>query len=335
VSPEQDDFEEDDERDEFASRSIFAAGWFRAVLVLTVLAIVVVVSLPYLLNWFEPSPPPARVATPAESPRPAPSAEAPSTLVPAPAVAPSTPAAPPPPAVATSPSAPKSAPAAPSSAPASSKSVGEKPVPPPSTAKAVVEKPPAPRAAKPTEKAAAPTRVAKVAASGGKPATAPKADGAQAGEGGGYWVQLGVFKDAGHAENLAKAVREEGFPVQVSRVSRGADGGKGMPPEHEIFVTDASVEKVTAALRGRGTAQSVPNGVVVKPSLSLQEAMTVSKQLTDEGLKVVIRPAGGSAQGTYHLVRAGGYADRARALAARDQLKGKGHEGFLTQGPAK
>ena len=65
--------------------------------------------------------------------------------------------------------------------------------------------------------------------------------------------------------------------------------------QHELFVTEASVEKVNAALKGRGTAQPVSGGVAVKPAFSLQEAMTVSKRLTDEGLKVVIRPAGGLA----------------------------------------
>ena len=53
MATEQDpeEFIEEDEQDEIARRSIFSAGWFRALLVLTVLAIVVVVSLPYLLNW--------------------------------------------------------------------------------------------------------------------------------------------------------------------------------------------------------------------------------------------------------------------------------------------
>ena len=55
------EFIEEDEQDEIARRSIFSAGWFRALLVLTVLAIIVVVSLPYLLNWLEPNPsPPAK-----------------------------------------------------------------------------------------------------------------------------------------------------------------------------------------------------------------------------------------------------------------------------------
>src|SRR5713101_8452734 len=84
TNPDHDEFLEDDEQDEIARRSIFSAGWFRALLVLTVLAIVVVVSLPYLLNWLEPTPPPpARTQAKSSAPAPGP--------VPAPAV-PSTPA---------------------------------------------------------------------------------------------------------------------------------------------------------------------------------------------------------------------------------------------------
>ena len=328
MSPERNDYEDDDEREELASRSIFAAGWFRAVLVLTVLAIVVVVSLPYLLNWFEPSPPPARVAKPAEAPRPSPGAAPPSPV--APTVAPSPPAAAPPGAAATPPSAPKPAPASPAAA---SKPAAEKPAPP-AAPKAAADTPAAARPAKPADKAAAPAGAAKVTASAGKPAAAAKDGGAQAGARG-YWVQLGVFKDASNAESLAKTVRQQGFPVEVARVSREGNGGQEPAPRHEILVTEGGVEKVNAALKGKGSAQPVAGGVLVKPSFSLQEAMAVSKQLSGEGLKVVIRPAAGPARGTYHLVRAGGYADRARALAARDQIKNKGHEGFLTQGPAK
>src|SRR5262249_40442466 len=79
-------FIEEDEQDEIARRSIFSAGWFRALLVLTVLAIVVVVSLPYLLNWLEPTPgppirPQAQAPPPPSTPPPpsAPSQTQPST----------------------------------------------------------------------------------------------------------------------------------------------------------------------------------------------------------------------------------------------------------------
>src|SRR5262249_30252386 len=86
------EFIEEDEQDEIARRSIFSAGWFRALLVLTVLAIVVVVSLPYLLNWLEPTPgppirPQAQAPPPPSTPPPpsAPSETKPSTPPAAPA----------------------------------------------------------------------------------------------------------------------------------------------------------------------------------------------------------------------------------------------------------
>src|SRR5713226_3249787 len=75
TNPEQDEYLDEDERDDIAQRSIFSAGWFRALLVLTVLAIVVVVSLPYLLNWLEPTPttapkPQTKASEPARPRRP-------------------------------------------------------------------------------------------------------------------------------------------------------------------------------------------------------------------------------------------------------------------------
>src|SRR5262245_42525845 len=49
-----DTMQADDEREDDAQRSIFAVTWFRALLVLTMLAVGVVVALPYFLDWFEP-----------------------------------------------------------------------------------------------------------------------------------------------------------------------------------------------------------------------------------------------------------------------------------------
>src|ERR1700738_4705708 len=102
TDPNREEFHEDDEQDDLARRSIFSAGWFRALLVLTVLAIVVVVSLPYLLNWLEPTPapptkPPAKVSEPAGPQPPAPAPAPSDAKPPAPAVvpAPTAPASPP------------------------------------------------------------------------------------------------------------------------------------------------------------------------------------------------------------------------------------------------
>src|SRR5204862_1834853 len=72
----QEPFYPDDEPDEYAERSIFATGWFRAILVLAALAIAVVAMLPYMLDWIEPAstPPKApdqvRSATPSASSTP-------------------------------------------------------------------------------------------------------------------------------------------------------------------------------------------------------------------------------------------------------------------------
>lgn len=323
MSPEQDDFLEEDEQEEYAPRSIFAAGWFRAVLVLTVLAIVVVVSLPYLLNWFEPAPgAPAKTAArpAAERPRPAAPSEPPSTLIPAPTsgTAPAPAAAPTSPtATAAKPPADKTPAAAP---PTPSAQVQPAPAAP---SKPLLQAPPP----KPGE---GPRRTA---------AAAPKAESPGTPAAGSFYVQVGLFREPRNAEALAKTLREEGFAVDVARVTRGGARAASGPQRHEIFITGSTVEAVNAALKGRGVAQSVQGGVSVRPTYDLKQATTLSKELSAEGLKVVIRRAGGAPAGAsgaaFTAVRVGGFPDRAKAAAAREELQGKGHPGFVTQGAGK
>ena len=192
---------------------------------------------------------------------------------------------------------------------------------------------------KTVDKPAAPSRVVAKADAPSRPAASAKPSAEAAS--GNYWIQLGAFKEQKNADALAKTLRDAGFPVQVTPLRSGGGGEtKGAAQQHELFVTETSVDKVNAALKGRGKAQPVSGGVAVKPAFSLQDAMTVSKRLTDGGLKVVIRPAGSLAapsqgQGTLHAVRAGGYSNRTSALAARDELAAKGHQGFVAEGPAK
>jgi len=260
VSPEQDDHRDEDEHEDYASRSIFSAGWFRAVLVLTVLAIVVVVSLPYLLNWFEPAPPtsqappsaPAVAQVPKPDASPTPPAPAASRAAPAPPV----PAAPAPPKAAEKPAAPPA-------------KMTEKPSPAPTLPPSkTTEKPaplPAASAVKPVSQVSKPVESARAkepSSRSAKPASAATPPSSTTGS---YWVQVGVFKEQGNAEGLAKSLRSSGFPVEVTRITRG----------------------------------------------------------------------GGANPGTYYMVRAGSFPDRDRALAARDELKTKGHPGILAQGPAK
>src|SRR5712691_1973533 len=333
TTPEQDEYLDEDERDDIAQRSIFSAGWFRALLVLTVLAIVVVVSLPYLLNWLEPTPttapkPQTKASEPAPAPA-APAAPAPTTGT-APPAKPETPA---PPATAQT-EAPKPAPAAPTPA---DRPLGTAPLPaapaqapPASTAKAAPAKP---DAGKPPVVAAAPKRA---------PTPAPVASGS-------YLIQVGAFVQEKNAEALAKALRAERFPVEIVRLSQGG-GGASAPArtlesagQNQLVITGTTPDAVNAALKGKGTAQVVKGGIVVNPSYDLETAMSLSSQLKKEGFKVVIRraksgagpaPAAPAMGGgpTYHVVRVGGFADRAKALQARADLEAKGHAGILTQG---
>ena len=241
MSPErqdQDDFLEDEEQEEYSQRSIFATGWFRAVLVLLVLAVIAVIAVPLIGGWFEPTPPPKVTTKPSEPP---------STLVPVPSTPP--PASPPAQMPSTTTPPPVAAPT-PTPAPA--------PTPPP----AMISPAPAPAPARPempaatapkaAEKGKAPERTAAVTP--GKSAPKPAAAG------GSYWVQVGAFKESRNAEGLAQKLRSEGYSVQVARVTR---------------------------------------------------------------------------DGPLHVVRVGGYPDRSRATAARQELQGKGQTGFVTSGPAK
>jgi len=330
TNPEQDEYLDEDERDDIAQRSIFSAGWFRALLVLTVLAIVVVVSLPYLLNWLEPTPTTVpKPQTKASEPAPAAPAAPAGT---APAAKPETTA---PPAIAQT-EAPKPAPAAPTPA---DRPLGTAPLPaaPPQAPPAATGKTAAakPEAVKPPVAAAAPKRV---------PAPAPAA-------GGSYWIQVGAFVQEKNAETLAKTLRAEQFPVEIARMNRGGGSASAPAPakaaepggQNQLVITGSTPDAVNAALKGKGTAQVVKGGIVVNPSYDLETAMSLSSALKKEGFKVVIRraksgpapaPAAPVAGGgtTYHVVRVGGFADRAKALQARADLEAKGHAGILTQG---
>ena len=370
TNPDRDEFLEDEEQDELARRSIFSAGWFRALLVLTVLAIVVVVSLPYLLNWLEPTPTPPPAKTQAKSAAPAqPSTPAPT---PPPASSPSPPAmVPAPPAPAPTPSTPPAPmPSAPTpSLPTPSAKV-ETPAPPPATAppgKVETPKAPATPADRPLGTAplpATPAPPGPVAKTGPaakqvpaaksaqtetpKATTAPKQGApAEGGSPGNYFVQVGAFLEEKNAEALAKQIRSEAFPVQISQVTRGggpAPAAPAKPPsgaQNQLFITGSTPDAVNAALKGKGTAQAVKGGVVVNPPFDLETAMSLSSSLKKDGFKVVIRRAAKGAPPkagggpTYHVVRVGGYADRAKAQQIRTELEAKGHPGFLSQGAAR
>jgi septal ring-binding cell division protein DamX len=237
--PDQDDFLEDEEQEEYGQRSIFATGWFRAVLALLVLAVIAVIAVPLIGGWFEPTPPAKVTSRPSEPASPA---------VPVP-----TPSAPvtPPPSQMPSAAAPPATPA-----PAIAPTPMPAPLPAPTVAPPAVTSPPTAAPARPEMPAAATPKAPERTAA----ATAGKSAARAAASSGSYWVQVGAFKESRNAEGLARKLRSEGFSVQVTRVTR------------------------------------------------------------DEPL---------------HVVRVGGYPNRSRAAAAREELQGKGQTGFVTSGPAK
>jgi len=346
MSPERDsrghaDDYDDSDYGEEVPRSVFATTWFRAILVVVVLAVVGVLALPYLLDWVGPT-----RLTPALK---GPVVSAPSPPRPA--------------------AMPNGAPPGPASPrvganPAQSKAEGGAPptTPTPGTPPGTVAKP-APAAAetskpenqKPAE-ASAPTRTEAAQDPGAAKAPAPKRPARMqvaAKAGGPYWVQVGAFHEEAHAKALAARLRGANFPAEVVAAGSGgvptpsAERPAAEPAptgdKYDVFVSGASAEDVSAKISAKGlSAEPVAGGAVVKPSLSLRDAVSLSKDLASDGMKVQVRrasagpaaerPAAAGGGGTVYRVRIGGFADRTTADEARKTLSARGYNGFVGRG---
>lgn len=309
--------------DEETSRSIFSAFWFRAVLVVIALGVVAVIAVPYLLDVMSSRQKAALGPLPGVTPAPAPS----------PAPAPATPPAPAP--SATTP-------------PAMTESAKpEEPAVP--TAKATE---PGQPAAVPPAKADAPGK-AVASKPAGKPAVA-RAKAASAS--GPYWVQVGAFREAAAAKQMAERLRAANYSVEESTKSGGASAPSAAPApapapstgadRYNVFVSGATPVEVNAKVSAKGfSADAVAGGVAVKPSLSLKEAVDLSRELAGEGMKVQVRRAAGDASAarpapapasvgeTLFRVRVGAFPDRAAAVAVLKELEAKGYKPFLARGP--
>jgi cell division septation protein DedD len=227
---EREHFVDPDGTEEDVDRSIFGSGWFRAAITVAALAVALMLALPYVLDWLEAP------GTPLKEPivaRPAP------RLSHAPASAPTVKAASARPVADTLPKT--SAPA-----PTPEKSVTRAtPVLPPREPRS--PSPEAPRMAAP---AATPHEVAVL----------PKSR--RGGEGTrGHWVQLGLFRDYRNAERFAESVRGQGFPVDVTSVTRTApDGGTYHVVRAGAFSDEARAAAVRDDLRSRGYAGFLTEG---------------------------------------------------------------------------
>jgi cell division septation protein DedD len=322
VSPDRDDYLDDDAAaGRAAPRGILAAGWLRALLVLATLAVVLVITVPYALEWLAPEPRPTARPSLIEPPKSETTMTQTQAPVPAPPVAVVTPpGASPEPTAKTEP-APRSEVAVKPEATSKSE--------PPAKPEAALKAEPAAKPAPPAAKDAAPERPAP------KPAAARAATPAPATPGGEYWVQVGLFASGDNAERLAKELRKERFSVEVAQATRG--GAAAPVSRHEVLVEGASVEMVNAALKGAGTAETAAGAVVVRPAMDLKDAVTLSRRLAAEGLQVRIRRVGepSGAGSTVYFVRVGGYPTRDAAAAGQRELAAKGVSGFVTQGPVK
>lgn len=352
MSPERDEPDDDEQEREpepyqdIAPRSIFAATWFRVVLVVIVLGVIGAVAVPYVLDWMSPPPPlhtaatrpplsppsfgekPAGETAPADRPI---TEQKDSTLVPAPTAQPA-PTAPAPTAV-TPPAESKPAPPQPE--------VKSTPRPAPTPPAVAKSEPKAAATTKP--RATKPSAVRPAAAGATKPAPAAR---------GPFWVQVGAFKDPEAARRLAIKLRDQNFKVEESvRRTDGTAAAAKAPAsapsgtdQYDVFVSGMSPAELNKRLAGKGlAAEPSGDGVVVRPSLPLRDAVTLSKDLAVEGFKVQVRRTGGGppmattpsapAEGVVlHRVRVGAFDDRAAAQATVRELQAKGYKPFIARG---
>lgn len=312
--------EPDQDYDVPERRSIFAALWFRVVLVLGVVGVVAALAMPYLLDWLNP--PPERRSTTATKPAPPPAVK---------------------------PSAQAQPPQMPQGAPRPTPSVAPPARTKPEAAPPKATAEPEPAATGQSKKASAGATTPR---EGRRPAraAAPKAVASGSGS---YWVQVGAFRDAERAKKLVAQLRGQEFTAIESVTRSGAEApaaaSSGTPAatagdRYDVLVSGASTSDINAKLAAKGlAAEPAGNGVVIKPSLPLRDAVALSKDLAVEGLKVQVKRAGSggteaasapTAAGaeSLHRVRVGAFPDRKAAAAALRELEAKGYKGFIARG---
>src|SRR2546422_701269 len=153
---------------------------------------------------------------------------------------------------------------------------------------------------------------------------------------------------------LAVRLRDQNYPVEESSTGgptphnpgntpAAPPGGDAGADKYDVFVGGAALADVTAKLSAKGlTTEPARDGVVVRPSLPLRDAVALSKDLAAMGLKVQVRRSGAAASPAstpaanpggdgLHRVRVGPYPDRAAATSALKELEAKGYKPFLAR----
>ena len=353
--------EPDDDYEDDPPRSIFSAAWFRVVVVLLGIGVVGAVAVPYVLDVvnppIEPLKPLASAPRPAPIPPVAPAPTTPPVVAPAPTATPA-PTAPPPTAAPAKPIEPAPKAGMQSAEPASKPPArASEPAP-----KAAAKTDPAPKAAtKASEPAPAPSAMKDPPRVAAAPSAPPRP---RAAEGGDWFVQVGAFKEQEAARRVAAKLRDDKYPVDesVKRVGGGAaapapaprpaprSAAPAGPDRYDVLVSGGTAADINSKLAAKGLAsEPAADGVRIRPSLPLRDAVALSKDLGTEGFKVQVRRAGGGASepapaapaprvasggdgGVLYRVRVGGYPDRAAANRVMRELQEKGYQPFVARG---
>jgi cell division septation protein DedD len=194
-----------------------------------------------------------------------------------------------------------------------------------------------------------------------KPAAAkPTAKAAKPAASRQWFVQVGAFKDAATAQKVAAKLRDEKYTVEesprsvsaatVAKATMTSSTAPSGGDQYDVIITGQSPAEINKRLEAKGlAAEAVANGVVVKPSLPLRDAVALSKELAVDGLKVQVRRAGAASEpapraadtppapatsegDTLYRVRVGAFADRETAVATLKELEAKGYKPFITRG---
>ncbi len=325
MTPPADD-RHDDPYDETPPRSIFAATWFRALLVLIVIGVIGAVAVPYILDAMNPPAKPSVASRSTSTPPSPPTAVTPSPSAPASPATPSdrapdttvqpdrAPADRPATAMPATPRKPFTADKSPT---AEKPATSEKMTGAPSAASDKAAEKPAEKKdarvaaatsdAKPGAEPKSATATKRAATSSASTATAPRG-----GTAGAWWVQVGAFRDESTAKKVAAKLREQNYKVEESvrgggeSAARSAAADKSAPAAsapnpagadlYDVFVSGLSAAELNTRLTAKGlTAEPSGSGAVIKPSLPLRDAVALSKDLAVEGFKVQVRRAAGAA----------------------------------------
>jgi len=148
---------------------------------------------------------------------------------------------------------------------------------------------------------------------------------------------------ASPSENTPSAPEKMTAPVEPIPPTRTATVRVlEKPPKALTVVSTGTVDRQAA--REESSRPSGNYWVQLGSFKDSGNAERLAKKVRGQGISVRVAsvtrredgtPTPGSTGTTYYLVRAGAFADRTRAMAVRDDLKARGHAGFLSEGAAQ